>query len=218
MTTTILFTRHSENTDHHEGIFCSTNPGDTLTTKGRAQAEQTAAHLASMNISALYTSPLARAVQSAEIIGVALGLEPIVLDGLHEVNVGVLSGERATERIWADWRRVTEAWQAGRVKTRYPGGEDFVELWARFRGSVGTMVEQNPGSTVAAITHGGLLRYALKDLCPADNIGWYRGFDIANMSITEIAVEKPRVMTGSSTYRGKLVRWAATDHLAVGVK
>ena len=65
-----------------------------LTERGRAQIAAVARHLAAEldEPAAIYTSPLKRARRTAEGIGRALDLEPVVVENLREINFGQLDG------------------------------------------------------------------------------------------------------------------------------
>jgi probable phosphoglycerate mutase len=64
-----------------------------LSATGIQHAKQTADRLQSQDFDAVYTSPLSRAVQTAVLIGEPLGLKPIPLDGLREMDFGWSEGK-----------------------------------------------------------------------------------------------------------------------------
>jgi broad specificity phosphatase PhoE len=79
----LLLVRHGE--VHNPGhVVYADLPGFGLSDAGRRQAEATAAHLAASGATLLLSSPLERAVQTAEPIGAALGLPLVVDDRLTE--------------------------------------------------------------------------------------------------------------------------------------
>jgi broad specificity phosphatase PhoE len=63
-----------------------------LSLRGQQEARLAAQALADRHFDAFYTSPLGRARETAAIIGQAIGLEPIPLDGLREMDFGWLEG------------------------------------------------------------------------------------------------------------------------------
>ena len=66
---------------------------EPLTERGRRQAGELASFLADRpDLRVVYTSPLNRAVETATIIGAAIGLRPIALPGLAEIDVGKAAG------------------------------------------------------------------------------------------------------------------------------
>jgi broad specificity phosphatase PhoE len=64
-----------------------------LNAAGIKHAKQTAARLQGESFDAIFTSPLSRAVQTAEVIGEPHGLKPIALDGLREMDFGWSEGK-----------------------------------------------------------------------------------------------------------------------------
>ena len=213
MITRITFVRHGENVQHADGIFASTDPADTLTNTGREQARRTADYLEETSVDAVFASPLPRARQTATVIGEQLGLEPQIVEGLEEVDVGVISGARADQRTWDEWNRVVDAWAEGRVTVQFPGGENYTQLWNRFRAAIEHIVEGREGQHRVIVAHGGILRATLHDLCPGSNVKWYRNFPIENGAVIEVEVgwQANRVM--SRRLQGRVIEWASTDHL-----
>jgi probable phosphoglycerate mutase len=101
----------------------------TLTDLGREQARRTALFLAQECFDELYVSPLRRALETAEPIAEALGLEPQVASWLREFELPSLEG-RTEEEVhqFFDAARVRhlEKWWDG-----FPGGESFRHFYQR---------------------------------------------------------------------------------------
>ncbi len=95
----ICLVRHGESEDNAANRV---QRDDTpLTAAGRAQAEALAEELAQKNITKLVTSPLRRAVETAEIVSAKLGLEYTVVDDWATIDLGGLKGEARTEDLSA---------------------------------------------------------------------------------------------------------------------
>lgn len=212
--TRIYFVRHGENEDQAGGVFASTRPNDNLTERGQLQARQVGASFAGQPIEALVSSPLPRAVQTALVIGEAVGLPVRVIDGLREVDSGHLADGRADERAWDEWERVTGAWAEGRVTVQFPGGDTYLALIERVRGAVEALVDGAEGGPVIAVTHGGLLRVTLHDLCPGSNVTWLRNFPVPHGSITPVDFTVKERRFGGREVRGKVIEWAGVGHLS----
>src|SRR5574341_797909 len=103
-------------------------PGVHLNEKGRAQAQALAEKLAQAPIKAVYTSPLERAIETANPIAGALGLEVSIQPGLIETNCGEWQGKshKFLRRLKV-WRIV----QNSPSLFRFPGGESFAESQVR---------------------------------------------------------------------------------------
>src|SRR5215207_4592875 len=92
MTTTRLYlVRHGATRLSAEDRF-SGDIGAELSAEGRSQAEHLAARLRADDISAIYCSPLSRAVETARIIARRCALEPTACDGLREIRHGHWEG------------------------------------------------------------------------------------------------------------------------------
>ena len=93
-----MLARHGETDWNREGRFQG-HADPPLNDTGRAQAERLAAELDHVELSAVYSSPLGRATETARIVAAARGLEPIALDALREVDVGSWQGLTREEII-----------------------------------------------------------------------------------------------------------------------
>jgi len=121
-----------------------------LTAEGVSQARALAPLVAKFEISRTLSSPLRRAVRTAELVGLA---EPRIDDDLLEWDYGSYEG-RTTAEISADLGREWSVWS-----DPIPGGESLAELAQR----VGRVVERvrpltERGETVALVSHGHALR------------------------------------------------------------
>lgn len=155
----LFIIRHGESQDDLED--CYGGIADfPLTPKGREQAIEVAGKLRSLGIEAIYTSPLARASETASLIGSALSLsEPIVIDDLQERNTyGVLSGvnkARAEQLFGRILATLTE--KPGYSKQTIPGGEEYELFVLRVQRAIDNLYGQasrNGIEVAAAVTHG----------------------------------------------------------------
>jgi probable phosphoglycerate mutase len=138
-----------------------------LTSLGEQQAAALAGRLASEGITAIYTSPLQRAVQTAAILGQHLGLPYTVADALREYDCGELEG-RADADAWQQYAWLREEWAAGRWEARLPGGESLHDIRARFVPFIEAL-RQSPSmqaARLALIGHGGLFMVMLPFILP----------------------------------------------------
>ncbi len=105
---------------------------DPLTELGRRQAAAVAAYLAGLGAAeALYSSPLQRALDTARIIGAAIGQEPQPRPAWAEIDVGRAAGH--TFDAWrAQFPEESAAFRADGVGYAWPGGESGRDV-ARFR-------------------------------------------------------------------------------------
>lgn len=140
-----------------------------LSARGRQHAEQLARQLANCELTAIYSSPSRRALDTAFALGKEHAIEPRIVDDLREINFGRLEGRRYDE-IEATDPHVYSAWMTTPGQVRFPDGECFTDLSERSCRALDAIRLRHRGETVAVVTHGGVVRAALaKALClPAD--------------------------------------------------
>src|SRR6187200_544713 len=85
--TTILLARHGETDWNREGRFQG-HADPPLNRTGRDQAVELSVALMAEDLAAVYSSPLQRALETAEIVAASRGLEPVTVAALREVDVG----------------------------------------------------------------------------------------------------------------------------------
>jgi probable phosphoglycerate mutase len=154
--TTFLLIRHALCDPVGKSIAGRT-PGIHLNEAGRRQAAALAVRLGGLPVAAIRSSPLERAVETAEPLASALGLPVVQDEGLNEVDFGDWTGRTLTELdVLPAWRDFNER----RSSTRIPGGETMAEV---IRRSLATL-EQLRGThnltrqLVAVVSHGDVLR------------------------------------------------------------
>lgn len=122
-----------------------------------AQARELAAALAAVPLEAVYTSPLARAVVTAEAVGREHGLVPIELTELREIEFGEVEGLAFDQFP----RELQEKLLTQPLAVRFPGGETYAELRERVCRALADIVAAHRDQAVAVVTHAGAIRAAL---------------------------------------------------------
>jgi probable phosphoglycerate mutase len=153
--TTLVLARHGE--AQYESDTWEIE-GGSLTPAGRAQAAELADRLAGRKVAHVWTSTLARAVQTAEIAAARLGVGVTTRNDLVEFDLGDLAG---TSREADPCAAPYGAWLAGDLDHRIPGGESGTDVVARLRGVLDEIVDAHRGETVLVVGHGGALRLAV---------------------------------------------------------
>jgi len=149
--TTILLARHGE-TDWNRERRWQGHDDQPLNELGREQARELADSLDGRAIDAIYASDLARAHETAVIVGERLGL-PVRADArLREVDVGDWSGMTHADIDPDALRR----WEAG--EKAWNGGESYDEMGERVVAGVVALARDHPGATLLFVTHGGSIR------------------------------------------------------------
>jgi len=164
----LLLIRHGQTEGNVRGALDTALPGPPLTEQGHAQAEQLATRLATEPIVAVYASQATRAQQTAAPLGVTLGLDVQVLEGVHEVVAGDLEGHTAKESIRV-YMETVRRWTLGDLAVSLPGGESGESVRTRMLDAAGRLRkrhEAGPDGAVALISHGGAIRLGAEWLAP----------------------------------------------------
>jgi broad specificity phosphatase PhoE len=144
----LILVRHGESIGNFENRLQGQEDYE-LTDLGRRQAALTADRLHQLGTSAVYTSHLARAHETARTIGERLGLQPAVLPEVAEYHFGEMSGQTYAQ-IRERFATITNP--AERV---YPGEEGRENFWNRVTQALWGVAGTHPEETVAVVSHGG---------------------------------------------------------------
>ena len=177
----LILVRHGESVGNFENRLQGQHDYE-LTELGREQSLRTAERLAAMGASALYSSPLSRALNTAETVAERLGVEARVLPALSEYHFGEMSG--------ATYREIRERFGAvaNPAERVYPGEEGRDVFFKRVTEALWRIVEEHEGETVAVISHGGPIALFTQSVLGLP----YRRpmpFAISNCSLTLVDVE-----------------------------
>ena len=167
--TRFLLIRHAESTWNAAGRWQG-HADPPLSTRGRSQAETLGHALATRGIEILLASDLARAVQTASILGESLGIEPIIDAGLRELDIGRWAGLTRGEIAQRD-PDALRRFDRGDPDARAGGGESRQDLRERVREFVQQCSRQHAGRLVAVVAHLGSLR-AMRPGLMLSNTGW----------------------------------------------
>ena len=200
--------RHGENLANLTKEFSNRRVDYALTPKGVLQAQQTADYFKDKGIDAVYSSPLKRAQQTAQIIATAVGVTAVVLENLREVDVGDLEGQPPTAELWALHNAVVRDWMTGHPEKSFPNGENHTTLCRRMRAAFAEMTAGRDGKDIVVVGHGGIFTFTLLDWCPGLDLSRLRNREYANCGITEVEIE-----TRGEEITGQLVTWAEHGHL-----
>lgn len=157
-----------------------------LNEHGREQAERLADALKSKEISAVYSSDLSRARETAEIVAGRLGLEVHTDSALREVNYGEWEGLSENE-IAARYPDVYAEWRENPMDIQIPGGESFGELVTRALPAFQRIVETHNDHQIAIVAHKSVNRVILCCLLGID-VNLYRRIYQGNSCYNAIRV------------------------------
>jgi broad specificity phosphatase PhoE len=152
----LVLIRHGEIDSNVTKIY-SGRSCEPLNSKGRIQAERAAVQLAGQPIVALFTSPLPRAVETANIVGKSLNLAPQVSPHFNELRMGPWEGlsEQQVESTYPDEFAV---WNARPAELALEGRETLEELRARVLAGLIDVHRRHGASPVAIVSHVAVIR------------------------------------------------------------
>ena len=154
-TTRVLLVRHGQSQGNAERRFGGHSP-TPLSELGHRQAAATARALASERLTALYSSDLLRAVQTAEPLARATGLEIRKTAALRERSVGLMEGLTFEEAAAAHPEEYAALLRRD-FEHVLAGGESYRQLLDRAAAGLDRAVELHRGGTVALFSHIGTI-------------------------------------------------------------
>jgi 2,3-bisphosphoglycerate-dependent phosphoglycerate mutase len=167
--TRLLLIRHAETSA--PDVFHGAESDIGLSAWGEHQAGRLAEALKGRAAHALYSSAMRRAVATAEPIGAACGLSPIIVPRLHERAIGPLSG-LSRETGWEIYVESKRRWMSGDLEFTHPGGESFADIHRRVLPVFEELRTRHPGTTIIVVAHGVVIRVTVLSLIeglePAD--------------------------------------------------
>ena len=132
-----------------------------LTAEGMHQAAAIAERIAAeTRVDGLYTSPLQRALETARSIGNRIGVEPVLLHDLMEVDVGAATGLSRAE-VKRCWPEQLQSLRRRDLAARWPDGESLRELAERAARVMEAIQSRHPAGVVVVVSHKGTLRCAM---------------------------------------------------------
>lgn len=188
--TKILLVRHAESDWNVENRFQG-HADRPLTHRGREQAERLAEDLASERLDGIYTSPLRRARETAEIVAAPHRLEPVSVPELQEIDVGGWSGLSRAE-VESSFPDAFRRWVGG--GEGWEEGESYPEMAARVLAAVKRIAAEYPGGHILIVSHGGPIR-AVHAAAAGMEVHAYRRLHRVepNARVSAVAVEDGRI-------------------------
>ncbi len=150
---TLYLLRHGESLANVKRVFAVKKEDLCLSEAGVNQVNGQVDLLKTIGFGCIYTSPLLRAKQTANILAQKLNLTVVASDSLTEVNVGVLDGGSQDVRESQElYESVLEEWELGHTSLGFPNGETLREVERRFGGFLDD-VESKKEKRILVIGH-----------------------------------------------------------------
>lgn len=159
----LYFVRHGESEANTRHVISNRESLFGLTDLGQGQAKVLAKRLKDISFSAIYSSPVRRARETAEILSRALRLPYQVTEALREYDCGILE-DQSDKASWRLHREIYEDWTLNHNYQRQPdGGECFEDIRERFVPFIEALIHNGVENNdhILCVGHGGLFQLML---------------------------------------------------------
>ena len=202
--TRLFLVRHGATAATEEDRFSGSTAAE-LSEQGRWQAARLGERLSRQSLSAIYCSPLSRALDTARIVGGHCGLEPVTRDGLREIGHGHWEGMKR-EDVERQFGAEYMAWEADPFTFAPSGGESGVAVLARALPVIREIVTAHSGRQVLVVSHKATLRLLLSSLLAFDPRGYRDRLDQSPACLNVVDFRDP--------VRVRLMLFNDTSHYA----
>jgi probable phosphomutase (TIGR03848 family) len=192
----LLLIRHAL-TDATGRSLTGWTPGVHLSEQGRGQARALAERLTPVPITAMYSSPLERCLETAEPVAAQKRLSVTPADDLGEVRYGDWTGRTLAQlsrtRLW-------KVVQSSPSNARFPNGESLLEVQERAAREILRIAAMHPRGVVAAFSHADVIRLLLAHFSGM-HVDLFQRLVISPASVTALALGDgiPRVLRVNDT-------------------
>lgn len=159
-----------------------------LNLRGRAEASRAADALCQSGISQVFSSPMKRTRETAEIICVQLGLQYQIVSALHEMNFGIYEGKAYFEVPDQNSPVIERLSLLARILAAQVSGEPLFKVARRARGAWSEISRQVVDGRILIVSHGALINYLVKYLLPVEDYRRIRPVRTEPCSISEIII------------------------------
>ena len=187
--TRLYLLRHGSTKSNRDGRYMGRSE-EGLSGDGRWEVRQLAQRLASNELTAVYSSPLQRAKETAQIIAQPHRLNVAISPDFNELDLSRWAGLTATE-IAARDPKAWDIWCNDPMNLSISGIESFVELQHRIRRGLDQVSASHPEGNVAVTTHDGIVRIAVL-LALGIPLDHYRAVTVTNAGMTILDIDSAR--------------------------
>ena len=160
--TTLYLIRHCEAMGNAKRLFQGWTDCDISET-GKTQLRFLAERFEGIQLDYVYASPLIRAYKTAKSVADPKGLSVETIEGLKELNAGIFDGKPFAD-CFGNNPDLAEIWDNHPQDFHPEGGESMRHAYERGRKAVEQMITAHQGQTIAAATHGGMIRCLMCEL------------------------------------------------------
>ena len=159
----LYFVRHGESEANILRVISNRENAFGLTALGKQQALTLADRLKDITFTAIYSSPIMRARETAEILSRSFSLQYQITEALREYDCGILE-DKSDEASWRLHTEIAEDWTLHHNHLRGPeGGESYLDIQDRFLPFIEKLKHEclHDDEHILLVAHGGLLQLML---------------------------------------------------------
>jgi len=182
----LLMVRHGEISSNLKKVYAGKS-SEELCKRGLAQAKEVSETLKYFRLNALYSSPMQRAIQTAKIIGEAIGLNVWIEKAFQEMKLGPWEGLSEID-ISQIYPKEWQIWQTHPAELKMTGRETLKELQERVLKGIQKLYQVHKNQTVVVVTHVAIIRVLL--LWQAKkNLNLYKTICVPNAKIFGVKID-----------------------------
>ena len=155
----IILVRHGETDWNRDQVFRG-RIDVALNEVGLRQARVLQESLHDSELDGIYSSPLKRAFETASIVGENRNVAVTVEEGLIDIDFGKWQG-LSHQKVKEEYKNLYETWLTQPQLVTFPDGETLKEVRRRSMGVLEMVVKNNPGKTLAFVSHRVVLKVLL---------------------------------------------------------
>jgi broad specificity phosphatase PhoE len=182
--TTVYLVRHGQTAWNREEVFRG-RADIALNETGREEALLAGQYLKKVAVNAIYSSPLSRAVETAEVIARYQDKKVLISDGLIDIDFGQWQGV-SHEVVMERYGELYRQWKDNPHMVRFPGGETLEEVRERALRAVDEILLEHSDETLVMVSHRVVNKTLVCGLLGLDNSHfWKIGQDTACINVLE---------------------------------
>ena len=186
--TTLIFVRHGETAWSRARDFRFRGRRDIpLTELGVNQAQAVGSKLQTEKVSAIYSSPLMRARDTAKEIAKFHNIQVVAHPGFIDLNFGTWQGEQH-RKLQEEQPELYNRWLDQPHTMEFPDGETLTDVRRRIEDALTDLVTRHENETIVIATHGAVLRVLLCFLHNVGNENYWK-FTIDNCALIIVKFE-----------------------------
>jgi phosphoserine phosphatase len=184
----LILVRHGETDWNVQEIFRGRADVE-LNSTGKKQAELLAQYLKNIKLDAVYTSPLERALRTAQIVtGQQHRLQPEPMMELNDFDFGEWQAMSKAD-VKEKYPDILDRWQKDPQRARIPGGESLNDVKKRVQKAVKDIVSRHEEGSVLIVSHRIILKAIILNLLGLD-LSHFNNIRVDNVGVTSFGYEK----------------------------